>query len=285
MIRITRFLDNSRSHKMRYLRVFDLDGCLYNDRSLPDGGFYKLCDEANALSACAIFPELRYEQALKLAALSFERHHDCYGAFLSYAEAEGHDPMEARRRIFRNYHATLFNLLDERHPSFFDHTAATAEAFERTSGGPFANAILSHSCMEGWGQPVLKKMGLLQYFEPHLLFGMDDYGFARKFESPEPMRRMIEASRTPGDRIVFLEDSWRNTQPAFRQFGVQVALVHYDSPAPSPTPAGVRWVCRTPAEVMDILEQEYTAHVERGTPLFGLQRSDLNAAKLTRPEM
>jgi hypothetical protein len=80
---------NYREEKNRYLRVFDLDGGLYDYSALPDYGFYKLCDEANALAAREIFPELSYEKAVELSALSFKNHHDCYGAFLGYAASAG----------------------------------------------------------------------------------------------------------------------------------------------------------------------------------------------------
>jgi len=258
-------LQSNPFQKMRYLLVFDLDGCLYKYSALPNSGFYALCDEANALAAQEVFPELSYEKARELSTLSFEKHHDCYGAFVDYAKEVGHDPVRARDIIFKRYHAILFDFLEERHPDFFEHTASTVEALARLSMGPFALAVLSHSCMQGWGKPVLKKMGALQYFEPHLLLGMDDYGYERKFENAEGMKRLIEISGYTPDRIIFVEDSWRNTHPAFRILGVKAALVHYDALAPDPYPEGVHWLGRTPSDLAEVLEREYGARQE-GNP-------------------
>lgn len=244
---------------MRYLIVWDLDGCLYNYHTLPDYGFYRLCDEANARAAQEVFPDMPYEKALELSAQSFKEYHDCMGAFVNSDYAKDRDPLQVRETLFKRYHAILFDMLVDKHPDFFDHTATTAEAFERMSGGPFSHAILSHSCMQNWGIPILQRIGILHHFEPHLLFGMDDYGFQRKFESAAPMQRVIEASGFTADRIIFAEDSVRNKEPALRICRVHGAHIHFDGPAPQSLPDGVMWVCRTPSELLEMIERDFRA--------------------------
>ncbi len=216
-----------------------------------------LCDEVCAIAAQEIFPRLSHTEALELAERSYRVFHDCYGAIAEYATQIGEDPIATRQRMFTHYHALLFELLEQRHPNFFDHTSGTSDVLARTSSGLFENAILSHSCMEGWGIPALTKMGILEHFKPHLVWGMDNYAFERKYENSNPMKRMIEASGYPPERIIFIEDSWKNTRPAFEDFGIKVALIHYDRPAPSPHPEGVRWISSTPADLMETLEREF----------------------------
>lgn len=241
---------------MKKLLVWDLDGCLYNYNAVPDQKFYALCDQIDAEAALELFPELKFDHALALAESSFEKHHDCYGDFLIYAENTGRDKVEIRQKLFERYHALLYERLLVHFPDFFEHTKQTLSAFRLVANSHFRFGLLSHSCMKGWGRPILAKMGVLEYFEPELLLGLDDYNFERKFESPAGMQRMMTLSGYAPEQIIFIEDSLRNALPAKQICGVKIAIV--DHGAADFQPAEADWLASSPAELLEILFKTYS---------------------------
>jgi hypothetical protein len=259
----------------------DLDGFLYRLDTLPGDEYYKIHDEAKVTAAIQALPELAPEAALRLSRESFDVYHDAIHAFLIYAKKTGRTSEEIQQvgqTIFTLYHGNLYELLSIRHPTFFDHTERAARAIERLHGtGMFKFGTLSHACMETWGKRILKeRMNILDRFEPHLLLGMDRFGFKNKATGPEAMEVFLEIAGVPPNRVILGEDTFANIIPVHRHFGhhgLDCGLVQYgrNSPIRMPLPAAARWVSSTVEGLFETIERDLSpspAFPRRGRELI-----------------
>lgn len=237
----------------KYFMIWDIDGALYNYHRLPNGGFDKLCDEVNAQAACELLPHLSHVEGLRLSAECFERFHDCYGAFMPLAVQSGFNDEQFRLRLFKRYHALLFDTLTTRHPDFFHDDAPTTAAFHK-SGRDIKHGTLSHSCMEGWGMRILDRLGILPFFEPQALLGLDQYGFTRKFESTAPVKLVLKRLKADPAQTFFIEDSIRNLEPAAEIKGLRLIYIHNNKPLDN-LPPFVSHQFSSPAEFMHFIQE------------------------------
>jgi len=155
--------------------------------------------------------------------------HDCYGAFIPVIIHYGLDLEETRLRLFKRHYATLYELLMKHCPDIFDDTTALVDAFRGISGR-VKHGILTQCCVESFGIPVLDKLGILPFFEPKAMLGLDQVGFVKKAESIEPLRLALELMDADPEHTCFVEDTLSNLERASEIQGLRCIYINHGKP-------------------------------------------------------
>lgn len=208
--------------------IWDIGNVLYPYSRVTEE-YYVLCHEAHVKIAMEIFPMLSPEEARYLVDECYHTFHDCYGAFIPVIIHYGLDLEETRLRLFRRHYAKLYELLIKHCPDVFGDTTELVDAFRSVSG--FArHGILSQCCMESFGMPALEKLGILPFFEPRAILGLDQVGFVKKAESTKPLRVVLELMDADPEHTCFVEDTMSNLERASEIKGLRCIYINHGKP-------------------------------------------------------
>lgn len=191
--------------------------------------YYVLCRDAHVEIALEIFPVLSTEEAQYLVDECYKTFHDCYGAFIPVIIHFGLDLEETQVRLFKKHYSKLYELLIEHCPDVFGDTTELVDAFRGISGR-VKHGILSQCCMESFGIPVLDKLGILLFFEPKAILGLDQVGFVKKVESTKPLRVVLELMDADPEQTYFVEDSLPNLERASEIKGLRCIYINHGKP-------------------------------------------------------
>ncbi|MRS01663.1 HAD family hydrolase [bacterium] len=208
--------------------IWDIGNVLYPFSRVTEE-YCVLCHDAHVEIALEFFPMLSEEEAEYLVDECYKTFHDCYGAFVPVIMHYGLDLEETRLRLFKEHYAKLYELLLKHCPDIFGDTTDLVEAF-RGSSGHVKHGILSQCCMESFGLPVLDKLGILPYFEPNAILGLDQVGFVKKAESAKPLGVVMELMAADPDQTYFVEDTLVNLERASEIKGLRCIYIHHGKP-------------------------------------------------------
>ena len=208
--------------------IWDIGNVLYPYSRVTEE-YYALCHDAHVEIAKEFFPMLSPEEVEYLVDECYKTFHDCYGAFVPVIVYYGLDLEETRLRLFKKHYAILYELLLKYCSDIFDDTAELVEAFRETSGS-VNHGILSQCCMESFGIPVLEKLGILPFFDPEAILGLDQVGFVKKAESTEPLRVVLELMDADPEHSYFVEDTLANLEQASEIKGLHCIYINHGKP-------------------------------------------------------
>lgn len=245
--------------------IWDIGNVLFPYSRLTDE-YYSLCHDAHVEIALEFFPVLSTEETQYLVDECYKTFHDCYGAFIPVIIHYGLDLEETRLRMFKKHYAVLYELLMKHCSDIFGDTTDLVEAFRGISGH-VKHGILSQCCMETFGIPVLDKLGILPFFEPKAILGLDQVGFVKKAESTEPLRVVLELMDADPESTYFVEDTLSNLESASKIKGLRCIYINHGKPLDT-LPSFVSEQFREPTDFLRSLK-EY-AHATEGA---GRQKS------------
>jgi len=197
--------------------------------------YYALCHDAHVEIALEVFPVLSTEEAQYLVDECYNTFHDCYGAFIPVIIHCGLDVEETRLRLFKKHYARLYELLIKHCPEVFVDTTELVDAFRGISGR-VKHGILSQCCMESFGIPALDRLGILPFFEPNAILGLDQVGFVKKAESTKPLRIVLELMGACPECTYFVEDTLPNLERASEIKGLHCIYINHGKPLDTPPP-------------------------------------------------
>lgn len=208
--------------------IWDIGNVLYPYSRVTEE-YYALCRDALADIALEVFPVLSMEEAQYLVDECYKTHHDCYGAFIPVIVHYGLNLEETRLQLFKRHYATLYELLMIQCPDIFGDTTELVDAFCGISGS-VKHGILSQCCMESFGIPVLAALGILPFFEPQAILGLDQVDFVKKAESSKPLRVALELLDADPKHTYFVEDTLSNLERASEIKGLHGIYIHHGKP-------------------------------------------------------
>jgi len=208
--------------------IWDVGNVLYPFSGVSEK-YYVLCNDAHVDLALEIFPMLSTEEAQYLVDECYNTYHDCYGAFIPVIIHYGLDLEETRLRLFKKHYAKLFELLIIHCPDVFGDTTDLVGAFREISGWA-KHGILSQCCMESFGIPALEKLGILPFFDPQAILGLDQVGFVKKAESTKPLRIALELMDADPEQTCFVEDTLSNLERASEIKGLRCIYINQGKP-------------------------------------------------------
>jgi FMN phosphatase YigB (HAD superfamily) len=208
--------------------IWDVGNVLFPYSRLTEE-YYALCHDGHAEIALEVFPMLSAEEAQYLVEECYKTFHDCYGAFIPVIIYYGLDLEETRLRLFKKHYAKLYELLMKHCPDMFGDTTDLVDAFHRISGR-VNHCILSQCCMESFGIPVLDKLGILPFFEPKAILGLDQVGFVKKADSTMPLRVALELMDADPEHTYFVEDTLSNLERASEIRGLRCIYINQGKP-------------------------------------------------------
>jgi FMN phosphatase YigB (HAD superfamily) len=188
-----------------------------------------LCHDAHVEIALEFFPMLSTEEAQYLVDECYNSFQDCYGAFIPVIIHYGLDLEETRLRLFKKHYANLYELLMKHSPHIFSDSTDLVDAFRGISGR-VKHGILSQCCMESFGIPVLDKLGILPFFEPKAILGLDQVGFVKKAESAKPLSVALELMDADPEYTYFVEDTLSNLERASEIKGLRCIYINHGKP-------------------------------------------------------
>ena len=236
--------------------IWDIGNVLYPYSRVTEE-YYALCHDAHTEIALEIFPFLSTEEAQYLVDECYKTFHDCYGAFIPVIIHCGLDVEKSRLRLFKKHYAMLFELLIKHCPDIFGDTTELVDAFRGISGR-VKHGILSQCCMESFGIPALDKLGILPFFEPKAILGLDQVGFVKKAESTKPLRVALKLMDADPEHTYFVEDTLPNLERASEIKGLRCIYINHGKPLDS-LPSFVSNQLREPTDFLRSLK-EYAPH-------------------------
>jgi len=238
--------------------IWDIGNVLFPYSRLTDE-YYSLCHDAHVEIALEFFPVLSAEETQYLVDECYKTFHDCYGAFIPVIIHYGLDLEETRLRMFKKHYAVLYELLIKHCSDIFGDTTDLVEAFRGISG-QVKHGILSQCCMETFGIPVLDKLGILPFFEPKAILGLDQVGFVKKAESTKPLRVVLELMDADPENTCFVEDTLSNLESASKIKGLRCIYINHGKPLDT-LPSFVSEQFREPTDFLRSLK-EYACAAE-----------------------
>ncbi|HOP39680.1 MAG TPA: HAD family hydrolase [Geobacteraceae bacterium] len=246
--------------------------------------YYDLCHDAHVEIALEFFPMLSAEEAQYLVDECYNSFQDCYGAFIPVIIHYGLDLEKTRLRLFKKHYGNLYELLMKNSPHIFGDTADLVDAFRGISGR-VKHGVLSQCCMETFGIPVLDKLGLLPFFEPNAILGLDQVGFVKKAESAEPLRIVLELMDADPEHTYFVEDTLSNLERASEIKGLRCIYINHGKPLDT-LPSFVSNQFRETTDFLRFLKEEVGGMgagipaVESSTSETDLVESDVRRQRL-----
>ncbi|MDD3294833.1 MAG: hypothetical protein PHG20_09135 [Geobacteraceae bacterium] len=232
--------------------IWDIGNVLFPYSRLTNE-YYSLCHDAHVEIALEFFPVLSMEETQYLVDECYKTFHDCYGAFIPVIIHYGLDLEETRLRMFKKHYAVLYELLMKHCSDIFGDTTDLVEAFRGISGH-VKHGILSQCCMETFGIPVLDKLGILPFFEPKAILGLDQVGFVKKAESTEPLRVVLELMDADPESTCFVEDTLSNLESASKIKGLRCIYINHGKPLDT-LPSFVSEQFREPTDFLRSLKE------------------------------
>jgi FMN phosphatase YigB (HAD superfamily) len=208
--------------------IWDIGNVLYPYSRVTEE-YYALCHDAHVEIALEFFPMLAAEEVRYLVDECYNTFHDCYGAFIPVIVHYGLDLKETRLRLFKKHYAILYELLIKHCPHIFGNTTDLVDAFRGISGR-IKHGILSQCCMESFGIAVLDKLGILPFFEPKAILGLDQVGFVKKAESTKPLRVALKLMDADPEHTYFVEDTLSNLERASEIKGLRCIYIYHEKP-------------------------------------------------------
>jgi len=228
---------------------WDFDGVFYEYDTVPNYGFYELCDKANAMAAYKIIVGLDYDTALNLAAESYKKYNDPITGFVPLAKEYGVSEKFLKDNIFYIYHSTLFDLTVQEHPHLLKVPESTLEKFEKL-GDKVTNVILSHSAVDDWLKPAITNMKLDKFFKEENIIGLENFEFKSKSESPAGITMAVEKLGMHTSEIVFIEDTLKNIQVAKQAYPDLITVFKTNK---TEKPEGVDILVKSQNEFLDMV--------------------------------
>lgn len=208
--------------------IWDLGNVLFPFSRVTEE-YCDLCHDGHVEIALELFPMLSAEEAQYLVDECYNSFQDCYGAFVPVMLHYGLDLEETRLRLFREHYAMLFQLLMKHCPEILSETKDLVDAFRGVSGH-VKHGILSQCCMESFGIPALEKLGILPFFEPKAILGLDQVGFVKKADSTKPLRVVLELMDADPEHTYFVEDTLVNLERASKIAGLRCIYINHGKP-------------------------------------------------------
>lgn len=236
--------------------IWDIGNVLYPYSRVSEE-YYAHCHDAHVKIALEFFPMLSVEEAQYLVDECYNTFHDCYGAFIPVMDHYGFDLEETRLRLFKKHYSILYELLMKHCPDIFDDTTDLVDAFRGTSGR-VNHGILTQCCMESFGIPVLEKLGILDFFDPKAMLGLDQVGFVKKAESTKPLRSVLELMDADPEHTCFVEDTLSNLERASEIKGLRCIYINHGKPLDE-LPSFVSNQFREATDFLRSLEEQVTS--------------------------
>lgn len=208
--------------------IWDLGNVLFPFSRVTEE-YCDLCHDSHVEIALELFPMLSAEEAQYLVDECYNSFQDCYGAFVPVMLHYGLDLEETQLLLFKKHYASLFKLLMKYCPEILGDTTDLVDAF-RALAGRVKHGILSQCCMESFGIPALEKLGLLPFFEPKAILGLDQVGFIKKADSTKPLRIALELMGADPEHTYFVEDTLPNLKRASEIKGLRCIYINHGKP-------------------------------------------------------
>ncbi len=209
----------------RTVLIHDLDGVHHRYDGLRD--LYDFYAQIKYQTLSPHFPEMSAEEIKRHGLDSYKQTGDGLLLFHDLAIARGMSKTEAamfRERIFRDFHQAGRQALEAQAPNIFKSCSLTLRLFEDVA--PFVrHGLLTQSCGENWGQPILQAQGKLRFFEAGALIDFAACDFVTKAMSVEPLRHIMRLMNARPEQCVFLEDSLANLERA-KQLSPEIMTVY-----------------------------------------------------------
>lgn len=229
--------------------VWDYDGVHYDYATFPPLKFF---DDIRTRTALRILPVLGEELARRLGEEGYALYGDAVHGYILWARDNGHDVPVIREKIFNGYHSDLFNHVVRSFPDNITRDAETVHAFSRCTPA-VQHGLATHSSIEHWARPFLKRQDLLQFFNEKALIGLDDVNYARKTESTDALLRALAPLGVAPHQAAFAEDTLDNLRHAHANLpGLTTIFIHYGKPLET-LPPFVTLQAHSPKTVMQAL--------------------------------
>lgn len=213
---------------IRFL-CFDIDGVYYDHNSVPNLSF-KL-PEIRAQTACNILGTLiSYDEAYKIAAEGYTHNGDSVTALGNWVEKQGMDADAFKDSFFCQFHRAARLILLEAAPHVFAHKPDMAESFRQLNGA-VSHGVATHGHVEEWAAPILHGSGVINHFERHAMFGLNQAGYNLKHVNAIMVQQCIAAMNGTMEQSAFIEDTPRNLACAKEEEpSLTTILIHHGRP-------------------------------------------------------
>lgn len=209
----------------RTILIHDLDGVHHRYDGLPD--LYDFYAKVKYTTLSPHFPDMSAEEIKRHGLDSYKQTGDGLLLFHDLAIARGMNKRDAtlfRERIFRDFHQVGRQILEAQAPDIFKSCDLTLRLFEDVA--PFVrHGLLTQSCGENWGKPILQAQGKLKFFDGGALVDFAACDFVTKAMSVEPLRHIMGLMKASPEQCVFLEDSLANLERA-KQLSPDIMTVY-----------------------------------------------------------
>ncbi len=192
---------------MRDIRavIWDLDNTLYKFTDT----LKQNCNIAAANAVIESGIDLGFDEALQIAIQSEITHNYSLHEFILNHGLN-----------YKELHHPFHNNLDENLISPIEGLVENLRQFNAPQ------AILTNAS-QSWAERVLKFLGMIDIFDPDLIFCMEDFNFSPKARSNDGLNLAINSlGHAPSD-IILIDDLSRNLKMA-KSAGVKTALTHCD---------------------------------------------------------
>jgi phosphoglycolate phosphatase-like HAD superfamily hydrolase len=207
--------------------AWDFDGVKYSYHAIS--GLYDMCDRVCAENAMGVIKDINFETALDLGHRSYRDHGDSVGAFIELARERGLDVDAVRMELFKGYHIRLRNRLEQTHPHVMAPDQRLIQAFG-AAAGDVQHGIATHSCIESWARPYLRRMEILEFFNEAALVGLDHVDFTTKAVSPRMVQECLTRMNADPRESVFVDDSLKNLERAKDIGHLKTVYAHQGKP-------------------------------------------------------
>ncbi len=217
----------------RTVFIHDLDGVHYPYHLFGD--ITDFCGDIKATVAPLLLEGLDAVEAKKLGRNSYLTTGDGLHVFVEMARERGLNADDFRETIHRDYHVLQLTKVRELYPHVLGRSEKTVGLFE--SLRPHVrHGMITQSCRETWAAPVLTDLGHIGFFDQPSIFGFREFGWHKKAESTEPLRRIVNHMGAQPDQCIFIEDNLDNLKKAKEFSGdlLTVFLCHNKPRTPVP---------------------------------------------------
>lgn len=197
-------------NKIRTL-IWDLDNTLY--KFDKDGQQERLWHESvvNFMRSQGI--NVTLEEGMEIAQKGWQEHRNSNHYFI---ENYGIGKNEAHVGMFTHINQNMIIPCEET-PSLMHNMQE------------YRHVILTYATKE-WANKVLNHAGLIDYFQPNMILGAEDYNFEDKAHSARGILTALDRIGGNAEEVLFVEDTLPNLRPAKEEAGVHTVYLHHNRP-------------------------------------------------------
>jgi putative hydrolase of the HAD superfamily len=184
--------------------IWDLDNTLYRFNTL----FEDACNHIAGHTVRAMGLDMGDTEAKILAEASFKKYGYSMRVFM---EEHGLDSTEL--------HLEFHKHLDEK---ILDVSHELIDCFKKHD---LRHVLVTHGSRH-WAMKALNHLSLKQFFPDHFIFGLEDYDFKKKDESPFVFEMAMDLVSLTAPEMVMAEDTLRNLSHP-HALGMKTVLVHH----------------------------------------------------------